>query len=172
MATACIEQGTVVQIEGSEYRLSRRIDDCWQLEQSKTGRIVEYDQQDLLHRVAEQKLTLRGSMSVSRCGPANCDLSPADLELAKLRRSYVLAVINAQIPGSALRRPSTMPGEGSMHHNALPVGLAFTAGNADSSERVATLALWLTTPVAKATSKAVTQRRLWSSANNPYRPNI
>lgn len=94
MATACIEQGTVVQIEGSEYRLSRRIDDCWQLEQSKTGRIVEYDQQDLLHRVAEQKLTLRGSMSVSRCGPANCDLSPADLELAKLRRSYVLAVIN------------------------------------------------------------------------------
>ncbi|RSL17970.1 putative transposase [Edaphobacter aggregans] len=94
MATACLEQGTVVHIEGSEYRFSRKIDDCWQLEQSKTGRIVEYEQQDLLRMLAERKLTFRGSVPVSRCGPANCDLSPADLELAKLRRSYVMAVLN------------------------------------------------------------------------------
>jgi hypothetical protein len=47
MATACFEQDALVQIEGSEYRLSREIDDCWQLEHSKTGRIVEYTQQDV-----------------------------------------------------------------------------------------------------------------------------
>jgi putative transposase len=94
MATACLEQGAIVQIEGSEHRLSRKIDDCWQLEQSKTGRIVEYEQQDLLRMFAERNLTFRGSVPVSRCGPANCDLSTADLELAKLRRSYVLAVLN------------------------------------------------------------------------------
>jgi len=94
MATACLEQGAIVQIEGSEYRFSRKIDDCWQLEQSKTGRIVEYEEQDLLRMVAEERLTFRGSVPVGRCGPANCDLSPADLELAKLRRSYVLAVLN------------------------------------------------------------------------------
>src|ERR1035441_7638567 len=97
MATACFEQGAIVQIEGSEHRLSRKIDDCWQLEHSKTGRIVEYTQQDLLRMTAEQTLTFPGSVSInsnSRSGRANCDLSPADLELAKLRRSYVLAVLN------------------------------------------------------------------------------
>jgi hypothetical protein len=31
MATACFEQGAIVQIEGTEHRLSRKIDDCWQL---------------------------------------------------------------------------------------------------------------------------------------------
>jgi putative transposase len=101
MATACLEQGAIVLIEGIEHRLSRKIDDCWQLEQSKTGRIAEYEQQDLLRMVAERKLTFRGSVPVSRCGPANCDLSSGDLELAKLRRSYVLAVLN--IPNSRNR---------------------------------------------------------------------
>jgi hypothetical protein len=94
MATACLEQGAIVLIEGIEHRLSRKIDNCWQLEQSKTGRIAEYEQQDLLRMVADRKLTFRGSVPVSRCGPANCDLSSADLELAKTRRSYVLAVLN------------------------------------------------------------------------------
>ena len=101
MATACFEQGTIVQIEGSEHRLSRKIDDCWQLEHSKTGRIVEYTQQDLLRMTAEQTLTFQGTVSIYRGEPANRDLSPADLELAKLRRSYVLAVLdtpNSRIP--------------------------------------------------------------------------
>jgi putative transposase len=94
MATACFEQGTIVQIEGSEHRLSRKIDDYWQLEHSKTGRIVEYTQQDLLRMTAEQTLTFPGSVSIYRGGSVSHDLSPADLELAKLRRSYVLAVLN------------------------------------------------------------------------------
>src|SRR5437588_11992352 len=94
MATACLEKGAIVQIEGSEYRFSRKTDEFWQLEQSQTGRIVEYDQQNLLHMVAERKLTFSGSAPVSRCGLADCELSPSDLELAKLRRSYVLAVLN------------------------------------------------------------------------------
>jgi putative transposase len=94
MATACLEQGAIVQIEGRAHRLSRKIDDCWQLEQSKTGRIVEYDQQDLLRMIAEGNLIFSGSVPENRCGPANCDLSTADLELAKLRRSYVLAALN------------------------------------------------------------------------------
>src|SRR5260370_42616097 len=94
MATACLDRGAIVQIEGRAHRLSRKIDDCWQLEQSKTGRIVEYEQQDLLRMIAEGNLTFCGSVPISRCRPANCDLSTADLELAKLRRSYVLAVLN------------------------------------------------------------------------------
>src|ERR1039458_6296174 len=94
MATACFEQGAIVQIEGNEHRLSRKIDDCWQLEHSKTGRIVEYTQEDLLRMTAEQTLTFPGSVSIYRGRPASRDLSPTDLELAKLRRSYVLAVLN------------------------------------------------------------------------------
>ena len=68
MATACLEQGAIVQIEGIEHRLSRKIDDCWQLEQSKT--IAEYDHQHLLRMIAEGNLTFRGGMPVQRCGPA------------------------------------------------------------------------------------------------------
>jgi len=94
MATACFEQGAIVQIEGNEHRLSRKIDDCWQLEHSKTGRIVEYTQQDLLRMAAEQTLTFPGTVSIYRGAPASRDLSAADLGLAKLRRSYVLAVLD------------------------------------------------------------------------------
>jgi len=101
MATACFERGAIVQIEGKEYHLSRKIDDCWQLEQSKTGRIVEYAQQDLLRMTAEETLTFPGSVHTNVSGHANCDMSSADLDLAKLRRSYVLAVLN--IPNS--RKP-------------------------------------------------------------------
>jgi putative transposase len=121
MATACLEQGAIVQIDGSEHRLSRKIDDCWQLEQSKTGRIVEYELRDLLRMVAEKSLTFRGSVPISRCESANCDLSPADLELAKLRRSYVLAVLNTpntrkrleeaiQDAWKRLKSPESVPG--------------------------------------------------------------
>jgi putative transposase len=121
MATGCLEQGAIVQIEGSEHRLIRKIDNCWQLEQSKTGRIVEYQQPDLLRMVAENSLTFPGSVPINRCRPANCDLSTADLELAKLRRSYVLAVL--EIPNARkhlervvndtwkrLRSPARSPG--------------------------------------------------------------
>jgi putative transposase len=94
MATACFEQDALVQIEGSEYRLSREIDDCWQLEQTKTGRIVEYTQRDLLRMAAEQTLTFPGSVSIYRGGSASHDLSSSDVELTKLRRSYVLAVLD------------------------------------------------------------------------------
>jgi hypothetical protein len=39
MAAACFQQGTIVAIEGIEYRISRKIADCWQLEQLKTGEL-------------------------------------------------------------------------------------------------------------------------------------
>ena len=74
MATACLEQGAIVQIEGSEHRLSRKIDDCWQLEQSKTGRIVEYEQQDLLRMVAERKFDLPWSCAGKQMWPCQLRL--------------------------------------------------------------------------------------------------
>ncbi len=97
MATACLEQGAIVQIEGSEHRLSRKIDDCWQLEQSKTGRIVEYEQHDLLRMVAERKSDLswkRASKQMRTCqlrlvsgrpriGEAAAQLRPCSPEHAK-----------------------------------------------------------------------------------------
>jgi putative transposase len=94
MATACLELGAIVRIEGSEHRLSRKIDNCWQLEQTKTGRIVEYEQSDLLRMVAVNSLTFPGVAPRNRCSPANNDPSAEDFELAKLRRSYVLAVLS------------------------------------------------------------------------------
>lgn len=94
MATACFEVGTLVDIEGSEYRLSRKIEECWQLEQTKTGRIIEYEQPDLLRMFAEYRLKFPGSASAARCRLAVHGLSETDWQVAKLRRSYVLAVLN------------------------------------------------------------------------------
>jgi putative transposase len=94
MATACLEMGAIVQIDGIEHRLLRMIEDCWQLEQSKTGRIAEFKQLDLLRMIAENKLTFPGTFAVIGSGSASCDLSPERFEMAKLRRSYVLAVVN------------------------------------------------------------------------------
>jgi putative transposase len=94
MATACFEQGAIVAIEGNEHRLSRKIEDWWQLEQVKTGRIVEYTHQDLLRMTAERILIFPGKASIHRGASVGHYLSQADVELAKLRRSYVLAVLN------------------------------------------------------------------------------
>jgi putative transposase len=94
MATSCFEIGAAVHIDGIEHRLLRMIEDCWQLEQSKTGRITEFKQVDLLRMIAENRLTFPGSVAVTDSGFASCELSPADFEMAKLRRSYVLAVLN------------------------------------------------------------------------------
>jgi putative transposase len=105
MGTASFVQNAIVQIEGIDYRLIRKIDDtCWQLEHSKTKRIVEFQHNELLRMNVEQRLTFPASLAVSRVGPANCGMSTQDFEFAKLRRSYVLAVLDVPNTREKLER--------------------------------------------------------------------
>jgi putative transposase len=121
VATGCLESGALVRIDGIEHRLLRQVEGCWQLEQSKTGRITEYKQLDLLRMIADNRLTFPSSLAAADSGSVNFAVSPAELEMAKLRRSYVLAVLN--MPNTRerlekaihdawtkLRSPKTPPG--------------------------------------------------------------
>jgi len=95
LGTACLEQNAIVEIDGRKYRLHRKITDtCWQLEESKTGLLVTKEHDELLRMVAKQQLTFPGSVSMSK-GRMNNSSIP---EIAKLRRTYVLAVLD--VPNS------------------------------------------------------------------------
>src|ERR1035437_1794072 len=95
MVTSCLEQNAIVEIDGKEHRLHRKITDtCWQLEESKTGLLVTKEHNELLRMVAKQQLTFPGSIPVSKSGVHNSHAP----EIAKLRRTYVLAVLD--VPNS------------------------------------------------------------------------
>jgi putative transposase len=94
MATGCLESGAIIRIDRIDHRVSRKIEDSWQLEQSRTGRITEYKEPDLLRMIAENRLTFPGNAALTDSGSVNCALSTTEFEMAKLRRSYVLAALN------------------------------------------------------------------------------
>jgi putative transposase len=95
MGTACLEQNAIVEIDRRKHRLHRKITDtCWQLEESKTGLLITKEHDELLRMVAKQQLTFPGSIPMSKSGVNNSQIS----EIAKLRRTYVLAVLD--VPNS------------------------------------------------------------------------
>jgi putative transposase len=95
MGTSCLEQNAIVEIDGKEHRLHRKVSDtCWQLEESRTGLLVTKEHNELLQMVAKQQLTFPGSIPVSK---RSVDYSQVP-EIAKLRRTYVLAALD--VPNS------------------------------------------------------------------------
>jgi len=93
MATCCFEQGQTVKIEGIEHRLLQRVGSVWQLQQSKTGLFINHPHSVLLRLFAEGKLTFPSSIPARQLVIANDETSPK-FELAKVKRSYVLAVLD------------------------------------------------------------------------------
>ncbi|MGD0156638.1 MAG: DDE-type integrase/transposase/recombinase [Terracidiphilus sp.] len=84
-----------MEIDGKEHQLHRKITDtCWQLEELKTGLLVTKELHELLQMVAKQQLTFPASIPPSKRGLDN----PQVPEIAKLRRTYVLAVLD--VPNS------------------------------------------------------------------------
>ena len=95
MGTSCLEQNAIVAMDKKEYRLHRKISDtCWQLEELKTGLLVAKEHHDLLRMVADQQLTFPACVPLSKRGVDN----PQVPEIAKLRRTYVMAVLD--VPNS------------------------------------------------------------------------
>jgi len=109
MANACLDRGAF-SIEGRAHRLpqDRRLLATGAI---KTGRIVEYRAARSARMIAEGNLTFCGSVPISRCRPANCDLSTADLDW---RSCGAVTPCRPDTPNSRndWKKPSTMSGKG------------------------------------------------------------
>src|ERR1700733_5503558 len=92
MGTSAFQRGAVVRIDGSEFRLSRKVSTAWQLENIKTGQYVEYEHEKLLQLFVDLKLVFVTADTVP--SPVQViDLSTEQMEIAKVRRMYVHAVL-------------------------------------------------------------------------------
>lgn len=128
MGTSMFKAGAEIKLDGNCAKLVRIISgDVWQVEDSRTHRITEYSFDDLQSMYATGVLVFidgRGLSIPSDKVTAKFDValaSTADWEVAKLRRLYVLSVLN--LPNSRteiaravkelweqLRKPESIPG--------------------------------------------------------------
>jgi putative transposase len=93
MGLCALEKGTRVRLNGVEYTLLRKVtDSLWQLEDTKTRRVIELDHDQILHHLAQGTLTFPGSKIAEIRRPAPVIDAPA-FEHAKVRRAYVQAVL-------------------------------------------------------------------------------
>src|SRR5271157_5079322 len=90
MGTAAFERDAVIEIDGQKYRMLRKVSNtCWQLEHSRTARISELEQEELLRMYADRKLKFATAVGGPGCGTVHIQVS----ETARLRRLYVLAAL-------------------------------------------------------------------------------
>lgn len=101
MATASFQKNALVRYEGCIYRLRRIVaDSLWQIEDEKIGRIREVPRTDLESAYANGALTFAAEGARAEDPPAPLakvlrpDVDPKDIEQAKARRAYVLAVLD------------------------------------------------------------------------------
>lgn len=95
MGLCAFHANTIVRLNGVEYTLLRQATDTlWQLEDTKSRRIVELDHDLILRHIADGTLTFPGSKIAEIRRPTSVTYG-ADFELAKVRRAYVQAVLKA-----------------------------------------------------------------------------
>ena len=86
MGQAHFKIDTLVRIESEEYRVKKQFaDSCWQLENIRTNRVKECEVAQIQRMLEDGKLTFVSTGDVSHCGKVNSNLSPKDMEVAKLR---------------------------------------------------------------------------------------
>lgn len=124
MSTSSFRAGVVVEVDNTQYELLRQLETgLWQTEELRTKRIKEFTEVELLGLYASKQLIFRamqGSGQKPSLGQIAASYSPEQWEAAKIRRSYVLAVLD--IPNTRerlapviqgvwekLRKPETAP---------------------------------------------------------------
>src|SRR5580698_7225957 len=122
MSVSSFEKGTLIRLDGMEHRLVRKITEtCWRIENTKTERTLELEDEVLLRKYVDGNLTFVGSRGAIDIRPAHLPISSEELEIAKVRRMYVLAALNvpntrAQLTRviaetwDKLKRPEKSPG--------------------------------------------------------------
>src|ERR1035437_7660542 len=93
MGLCAFQKNTIVRISGVEYTLLRQATDTrWQLEDTKSKRIVELERDQILNHIADGTLTFPGSKIAELRRPPSLTNCP-EFEKAKVRRAYVHAVL-------------------------------------------------------------------------------
>ncbi len=99
MGMASFHQGASVELHGKRYVLLRKVDEnLWQLEEQATRRISEYTAAQLHRLYVEAKLRFEvdhppHADAKPGTGSRPVDLDPGHWEMAKMRRAYVMAVL-------------------------------------------------------------------------------
>jgi putative transposase len=98
MGVASFVAGAIVRIDGSEYRLLRKVSETlWQLEHIRTLRLCEYEENQLLILFSDAKLTFANSNARS-VQHHHREATQEQLTIAKLRLKYVIAA--ADLPNT------------------------------------------------------------------------
>lgn len=106
MSTMAFREGTVVEIERRTYTLLRKVEDSiWQLEDSRTKRILEHTDEELRSCYVSGQLTfvVQTQGAVAMAAENTLLATEADTEIAKARRLYVKAVLDIPNTESAMR---------------------------------------------------------------------
>ena len=98
MGTANFQRGARVRIEGETYRLVQQVSNFWQLRNLNTDLIVQKDYKELQRLHVEHKLVFVNGDKTKSPSPV-INISPEQMALAKVRLSYVRAVLH--VPNTA-----------------------------------------------------------------------
>jgi putative transposase len=127
MGVAVLQKDARVRLGGVEHRLLRKVTNtCWQIENVKTKRVLEYETETLLKMYVDSELALVGGGSLHPTHAVHIGLSPEQLNLATLRRQYVVDTLDvpntrrAMEPVIAetwrkLQQPNRAPGWGTVY---------------------------------------------------------
>lgn len=98
MGTSVFQCGARVRIEGEPYRLVQQVSNFWQLRNLNTDLIVQKEYKELQRLHVERKLVFVNGDKTKSPGPV-INISPEQMALAKVRLSYVRAVLD--VPNTA-----------------------------------------------------------------------
>lgn len=97
MGTSAFQQGATIRIDGKQATLHRKISDSlWQVEDERTKRILEYSDDQLRGLYVTGQLSFVGHSRASPAAEDKIILSATNesLEISKIRRLYVKAILN------------------------------------------------------------------------------
>ena len=102
MGAAAFRPNQLVSLDGARYTLLRKVDaNIWQLEDLRTKRIIERDDNQLRRAYVDRSLVFHNDGApITSLGATYREVSPEQMEAAKIRRMYVMAVLNS--PSNAI----------------------------------------------------------------------
>ncbi len=109
MGAVAIRAGVHAALEGVHYKFKRKVDGhIWQLEDTRSLRITEFKYSTIRELYEMGKLVFASSqygLSAKGDGPKLSDYTDLQIAVAKVRRMYVLAVLEYPSTQSVIREP-------------------------------------------------------------------
>lgn len=102
MGAANFQRGAVVRIEGVQHRLVQQVSDFWQLKNLDTNLTVQKKYEDLQRLHVERRLVFVNGQTAKSSSPL-LNITPEQMEVAKLRLHYVRAVLDTPNTGAAMQ---------------------------------------------------------------------